>query len=214
MKYKAVIFDLDGVIVCTDECHYMGWKRLADDEGIYFDKEINSRQRGVSRLESLEILLERAKKCYTDEQKLKMAERKNNYYKGYIKDLTLKDILPGVMDFCEYLKRNKVKIAVGSSSKNTGAILKGVGLDDYFDAVADGNGITRSKPDPEVFLLAAKLLGVNPCDCLVIEDADAGVEAAFASGMDVLGIGAVANKNKKATYSSRDLVQIDYCILD
>ena len=212
MNYKAVIFDLDGVIVCTDECHYMGWKKLADEEGIYFDKQINVRQRGVSRMESLEVLLERAEKSYTSEQKLEMAERKNNYYKEFIKDLTPGDVLPGVLDFCAYIRQQGGKIAIGSSSRNTPAILKGVGLDTYFDAVADGNQITRSKPDPEVFLLAAKLAGVNPADCLVVEDADAGIEAALAAGMDALGVGAAAS-NAKATYTAEDLSKVDYKIL-
>lgn len=212
MKYKAVIFDLDGVIVCTDECHYMGWKKLADEEGIYFDRQINVRQRGVSRMESLEVLLEKAEKTYTPEQKLEMAERKNNYYKEFIKDLTPADILPGVLDFCAYIRQQGGKIAIGSSSKNTPAILKGIGLDTYFDAVADGNQITHSKPDPEVFLLAAKLTGTAPADCLVVEDADAGIEAALAAGMDALGVGA-ASANVKATYTAEDLSKVDYKIL-
>lgn len=209
MKYKAVLFDLDGVIVCTDECHYKGWKKLADEEGIYFDREINRRQRGVSRMESLDILLEKSEKTYTDEQKKEMAERKNNYYREYIKTLTPADILPGVIPFCEKLKADGVKIAIGSSSKNTPAILKGIGLDTYFDAVADGNQITKSKPDPEVFLLAARLVDIDPADCMVVEDAEAGVEAALAGGMDVLGLGdAVANSS--ATYKAQSLADFDY----
>ena len=208
LKYKAVIFDLDGVIVCTDECHYKGWKKLADEENIYFDREINQRLRGVSRMESLDIVLERAKKSYTAEEKAEMAERKNNYYREYIKDLTPADVLPGVMDFCEFLRANGAKLAIGSSSKNTPAILKGIGLDTYFDAVADGNQITKSKPDPEVFLLAAKLVDIDPADCMVVEDAEAGVQAALAGGMDVLGLGnAVENTN--ATYKASGLNTFD-----
>lgn len=208
MKYKAVIFDLDGVIVCTDECHYKGWKKLADEESIYFDREINQRLRGVSRMESLEIVLEKANKAYTAEEKAEMAERKNNFYREYIKDLTPADVLPGVMDFCEKLRAQGVKLAIGSSSKNTPAILKGIGLDTYFDAVADGNQITKSKPDPEVFLLAAKLVGINPADCMVVEDAEAGVEAALAGGMDVLGLGK-AVENSNATYKASGLNTFD-----
>ncbi len=208
MKYKAVIFDLDGVIVTTDECHYKGWKKLADEEGIYFDREINRRQRGVSRMESLEVLLEKAERTYTQEEKTEMAERKNNYYREYIKSLTPADTLPGVMDFCSYLRENGVKLAIGSSSKNTPTILAGIGLDNYFDAVADGNQIKNSKPDPEVFLLAAKLLGIDPADCMVVEDAEAGVEAALAGGMDVLGVGdSVVNTN--ATYKAESLAKFD-----
>ena len=212
MKYNAVIFDLDGVIVCTDECHYKGWKQLADDEGIYFDKEINQRQRGVSRMESLEILLERAEKEYSSEEKNEMAERKNNYYKEFIKSLTPADLLPGVIDFCEELKKNGVKIAIGSSSKNTPGILKGIGLDTYFDAVADGNQITHSKPDPEVFLLAAKLINEPAENCLVVEDAEAGVAAAKAGGMDVLGLGN-AVKDTDATYKAENLAKFDISLI-
>lgn len=208
LKYKAVIFDLDGVIVCTDECHYKGWKKLADEEGIYFDREINQRLRGVSRMESLEIVLEKANKAYTAEEKAEMAERKNNFYREYIKDLTPADVLPGVMDFCEKLRAQGIKLAIGSSSKNTPAILKGIGLDTYFDAVADGNQITKSKPDPEVFLLAAKLVGIAPADCMVVEDAKAGVEAAIAGGMDVLGLGK-AVENSNATYKASGLNTFD-----
>lgn len=208
LKYKAVIFDLDGVIVCTDECHYKGWKKLADEEGIYFDREINQRLRGVSRMESLEIVLEKANKAYTAEEKAEMAERKNNFYREYIKDLTPADVLPGVMDFCEKLRAQGVKLAIGSSSKNTPAILKGIGLDTYFDAVADGNQITKSKPDPEVFLLAAKLVGIPPADCMVVEDAEAGVEAAIAGRMDVLGLGK-AVENSNATYKASGLNTFD-----
>ena len=212
MKYNAVIFDLDGVIVCTDECHYKGWKQLADDEGIYFDKEINQRQRGVSRMESLEILLEKAEKEYSSEEKNEMAERKNNYYKEFIKSLTPADVLPGVIDFCEELKKNGVKIAIGSSSKNTPGILKGIGLDTYFDAVADGNQITHSKPDPEVFLLAAKLINEPAENCLVVEDAEAGVAAAKAGGMDVLGLGN-AVKDTDATYKAENLAKFDISLI-
>lgn len=213
MKYKAVIFDLDGVIVCTDECHYKGWKKLADDEGIYFDHKINERQRGVSRMESLDVLLEKAAKTYTDDEKIEMATRKNEYYKEYIKSLSPNDILPGVMDFTRFLKGSGIKIAIGSSSKNTPAILKNIGLDTYFDAVADGNDISKSKPDPEVFLKAAEKLGVQPSDCLVVEDADAGIEAAIAGGMDVIGVGA-ASQNEKATYRFVDLASADTAIFE
>ena len=210
MKFEAVIFDLDGVIVSTDEYHYEGWKKLADDEGIYFDKKINERQRGVSRMESLEVLLEKSDKTYTDEQKNEMAERKNNYYKELLTKLSPDDILPGVMDFTKKLKEMGVKIAIGSSSKNTPAILKYIGLDKYFDAVADGNQITHSKPDPEVFLLAAKLVGIAPEKCLVVEDADAGIEAAKSGGMAALGVGtAESNPNADFKYKDLDAADID-----
>lgn len=187
---KAVIFDLDGVLVTTDECHYKAWKKLADEEGIYFDRDINSRLRGVSRMESLDIILEKSDKIYTQEQKQELAERKNGYYRKLIGGLTEKDVLSGVKENLTELKNAGVKIAVGSSSKNTPIILEKTGLIRYFDAVADGNEIKNSKPDPEVFLKAAEKLGVKPCDCLVVEDADAGIEAGKRAGMKTLAVGA------------------------
>ncbi len=188
MEIKAVIFDLDGVIVSTDECHYKAWKKIADEEGIYFDRQINERLRGVSRMESLDIVLERAEKAYTDEEKFALAERKNNCYKEYIKSLTPDDILEGVMVNLEALKKAGIKIAIGSSSKNTPIILKQIGLDGYFDAVSDGNNISKSKPDPEVFLKAADMLGMAYEYCLVVEDADAGIEAGRNAGMMTLAV--------------------------
>jgi len=188
MNIKAVIFDLDGVIVSTDECHYKAWKMLADEEGIYFDRTINERLRGVSRMESLEIVLEKAEKNYTDEEKTALAERKNNCYKEYIKSLTPDDILCGVMDNLEDLKAKGIKIAIGSSSKNTPIILKQIGLDNYFDAVSDGNNIKKSKPDPEVFVKAADMLYMPYNECLVVEDADAGIEAGKNAGMMTLAV--------------------------
>lgn len=188
MSIKAVIFDLDGVIVSTDECHYSAWKKMADEECIYFDREINNRLRGVSRMESLEIVLERAEKVYSETEKIELAERKNNYYKEYIKELTPKDILPGVMENLNELKNNAIKIAIGSSSKNTPVILEQVELANYFDAVSDGNNITNSKPDPEVFLKAAQMLGVNAENCLVVEDADSGIIAGKRAGMKTLSV--------------------------
>ena len=187
---KAVIFDLDGVLVTTDEYHYRAWKKLADEENIYFDRAINSRLRGVSRMESLDIILEKSDKKYTQEQKQARADRKNNYYKQLINGLTEKDVLNGVEENLTELKRSGIKIAVGSSSKNTPMILEKTGLLKYFDAVADGNDIKKSKPDPEVFLKAAEKLGVKPCDCLVVEDADAGIEAGKRAGMKTLAVGA------------------------
>ena len=185
---KAVIFDLDGVIVSTDDCHYEAWKKMADEEGIYFDKTINNRLRGVSRMESLEIVLERAEKEYSEEEKLQLAERKNGYYKEFITKLTPADILPGAKENLEELRKNGIKIAIGSSSKNTPVILKQIGLDNYFDAVSDGNNITNSKPDPEVFLKAADMLGISYGECMIVEDADAGIEAGKRAGMKTLSV--------------------------
>ena len=198
---KAVIFDLDGVIVSTDNCHYRAWKKMADEEGIYFDREINNRLRGVSRMASLDIVLERADKEYSKSEKQELAERKNNYYKELICELTPDDILPGAMETLKKLKENDIKIAIGSSSKNTPIILKQIGLDNFFDAVSDGNNITHSKPDPEVFLKAAEMLKIAPEDCMIVEDADAGIEAGKRAGMKTLSVQGA----KGADFESNDL---------
>lgn len=204
MKYEAFIFDLDGVIVSTDDCHYEAWKQLADEEGIFFDRTINERLRGVSRLKSLEIILERAEKSYTDEEKTAMATRKNGYYVDRVKAIDSSAILPGALSFVNRAKELGVKVAIGSSSKNTKLILGQIGLSDAFDQIADGNDIKNSKPAPDVFLAAAEKLSIAPANCMVIEDADAGVEAALAAGMDVLAVGS-ASTNDKATYSAKTL---------
>ncbi len=200
MAIKAVIFDLDGVIVSTDEFHYEAWKKISDEEGIPFNHTINNRLRGVSRMESLNIILERAEREYSSEEKQELAERKNEYYKKSLVNLTPDDLLPGAKDTIDELKRRKVKIAIGSSSKNTPTILKQIGLADAFDAIADGNDITHSKPDPEVFLLAASRLDIKPEECLVVEDAEAGVQAAIAGGMNVAAVGDAGLHSQDADY--------------
>lgn len=187
---KAVIFDLDGVIVSTDNCHYKAWKALADREGIPFNKEDNNRLRGVSRMESLNIILEKTNKPYSNEEKQEMATYKNARYVSYIKTLSEKDLLLNTIETIERLRAMGIKTAVGSSSKNAPAILDQLGITALFDAVADGNGIKHSKPAPDVFLLASQILNIKPEDCLVVEDAEAGVEAALNAGMLCLGIGA------------------------
>lgn len=207
MDIQAIIFDLDGVIVSTDLCHYKAWKRLAEEEGIYFDYNINQRLRGVSRMESLEIILENSPRDYSAAEKITFAARKNRYYQELIKTLTHSNILPGVKDFLEESRRKGIKIAIGSSSKNCQLILSQIGLTDYFDVTVDGNDISKSKPDPEVFLTAAKRLGIVSENCLVIEDAEAGVEAALKGGMRVLGVGS-ASEIKKATIRAIDLSKI------
>lgn len=204
LNYKAIIFDLDGVLVNTDNCHYLAWKRLADEENIYFDRSINERLRGVSRMESLEIILEKAEKEYSVDEKNEMAERKNSYYVSLVKKIDKSALIDGALDFILYVKENSLKTAIGSSSKNANLILRQTGIDSIFDAVADGNIISKSKPNPEVFIKAAERLGIEPCDCLVCEDADAGVDAALNAGMHVLAVG-YAKDNKKSTYSARDL---------
>ena len=190
MKYekKAVIFDLDGVICFTDKFHYQAWKALADRLGIYFDEKINDRLRGVSRMASLEIILERATETYTQEQKEAFAEEKNNIYRELLKTMTPTDLSDEVRDTLNELRRRGYKLSIGSSSKNTKFILGQIGLGDFFDAIADGTDITHSKPDPEVFLKSAEKIGVAPADCAVVEDARAGIQAAKAGGMTALAL--------------------------
>jgi len=201
---KGVIFDLDGVLVTTDDCHYRAWKRMADEEGIPFDRRINQRLRGVSRMESLEIILENANRVYSESDKKAMAERKNAYYVDMINSLEKTAILPGATVTLIKLREAEIRMAVGSSSRNATAILNRLGLTVFFDAVADGNQIRHSKPNPEVFLLAAEKLGLTPAECLVVEDADAGVEAAVRAGMRVLAVGA-AKENPQATLNAESL---------
>lgn len=209
---QGVIFDLDGVIVSTDDCHYLAWKRMADEEAIPFDQQINERLRGVSRMDSLEIILEKAACEYTQTEKEALAARKNSYYVELIGKLNSKDILAGALETIYFLKKRKIKVAIGSSSRNTPIILKRLGLENTFDAVADGNSISKSKPDPEVFLLAAKLMGLDPAHCLVVEDADAGVRAALAGGMMVLGLGS-ASANPSATFNAENLQKANFEII-
>ena len=189
MSYKAIIFDLDGVICSTDEYHYQAWKALADRLGIPFDRTINNRLRGVSRMESLEIILEKAEKEYSAEEKAAFAEEKNTLYRELLHQMSTADLSDEVQDTLNTLCTKGVRVAIGSSSKNTPFILERIGLGEFFEAVADGNCITHSKPHPEVFLKAAAMLGLDPADCLVVEDAHAGVEAAVAGGFDCAAIG-------------------------
>lgn len=189
MKYRAVIFDLDGVICHTDNYHYQAWKQLADELGIYFDQEINNRLRGVSRMESLEIILERTDKEFSEDQKVEFATKKNETYKELLKNMSTEDLSEEVKGTLDKLRGLGMKLAIGSSSKNARFILKQIGLEGFFDEISDGNNIVKSKPDPEVFLKAAEYVKEDPADCLVVEDAKAGIEAAIAGGMDSAAIG-------------------------
>lgn len=189
MKYKGIIFDLDGVICSTDEYHYLAWKALATRLGIPFDRERNNLLRGVSRMESLEIILEKAEVTYTADEKAAFAEEKNALYRQLLSNMSPADLTDEVRETLHTLRNAGLKLAIGSSSKNTPFILERIGLSGFFDAVADGNGITHSKPHPEVFLKAADMLGLEPSACLVVEDAHAGVEAAVRGGFDCAAIG-------------------------
>ena len=189
MNYKGIIFDLDGVICHTDKYHYQAWKKLADRLGIYFDETINNRLRGVSRMESLNIILERADKTYTEQEKEAFATEKNEVYKELLKQMTPEELSLEVKDTLEELRNRGILLSIGSSSKNAGFILNRLGLGDFFDAVSDGNNISHSKPDPEVFLKAAEFLKLPVSECLVVEDAEAGLLAAKNGGMDSAAIG-------------------------
>lgn len=205
---KAVIFDLDGVLVSTDKLHFIAWNKIANEEGIYFDKYINEKLRGVSRLESLNIILKNSNKEFNETEKMNLMTKKNNYYIELLSNLTYKDILPGALKIIKDLKENNIKIAVGSSSKNANIILEKIKLKDKFDAIVDGNEIKYSKPNPEVFLLAAQKLNINPINCLVIEDADAGIQAAISANMKTIGIGYAYN-NINATFNQKDLLSLN-----
>lgn len=197
MEFKAVIFDLDGVLVFTDKYHFKAWKEIAGELGIDFTEKDNDRLRGVSRAESLEIILEKYEgEPLSDEKKAELLERKNNIYREYLKEMAPSDVTDDVRNTLKELKGKGLKLAVGSSSKNTAFILEKTDLTDAFDAVADGTMIERSKPDPEVFLKAAEFIGTDPADCLVIEDADAGIEAAIAGGMHSAAIGAARQSHR------------------
>lgn len=207
MEIKAVIFDLDGVIVSTDEYHYQAWKSISDEQNIYFDRGINNRLRGVSRAESLEIVLEKANREYTQAEKEVLLEEKNNIYKYLLKNLSSSDILPGVNEVLDYLKSNNIKVAIGSSSKNTSLILQKIGLLNSFDAIVDGTMIKKSKPDPEVFIMVADKLNVLSEECIAVEDAKAGVEAALAGNMKVAAIGDAIRCNK-ANFNLENLIDL------
>ena len=204
---KAIIFDLDGVLISTDKYHYQAWKTIADKEGIYFDEEINNRLRGVSRMESLEIILERANKSYTKEEKETLAEEKQQLYRASLKKLSYRSLDKDVILAIRKLYEAGYHLGVGSSSKNAKYILERLNIENAFDFVADGTMISHSKPDPEVFLKAAEGLGYEPRECLVIEDAFSGIDAAKAGGFIAIGIGDAA-KYEKSDYKINKLSEL------
>jgi beta-phosphoglucomutase len=204
---SAVIFDLDGVIVSTDELHYKAWKQMADKEGIPFNETINHRLRGVSRRESLEIILERSSRSYTEDEKVALMTFKNDLYKASLSSLDNESILPNVMTVLDELQRRHIPIAIGSSSRNAVPILTNLGLLERFDAVADGTDIKQSKPDPEVFLVAAKKLNIAPSECIVVEDAISGIEAAKRANMIAVAVGD-ATASELADYRLNDILEL------
>ncbi len=189
MEIQACIFDLDGVLVDTARYHFLAWRRLANDLGFDFTEADNERLKGVSRMKSLDIILELGGVTMSEQEKSDSAARKNDWYLSYVGEMTLEEILPGVPAFLEDLRRQGIRIALGSASKNARTILDRVGLTAFFDAIVDGSMVQMAKPDPEVFLIGAGLLDMAPPACVVFEDAQAGVEAALRAGMYVIGIG-------------------------
>lgn len=214
MMIKALIFDLDGVVVDTAVFHYQAWKRLANEMGFDLSPEQNEQLKGISRLESLDILLSIGGiEIHSEEEKNKLATKKNNWYRENILKMTPGDILPGVKNFLIELRNSNYKMAIGSSSKNAGTILERIGFDNFFDAVVDGTKISKSKPDPEVFLKAAELIAVAPENCLVFEDAASGIEAAKKAGMLAIGVGEYENLSKAdkviPDFSNMSVMMID-----
>lgn len=204
MNYLGSIFDLDGVLVDTADYHFEAWKQLANRLKIPFSKEDNEHLKGVSREASLDILLSRGTNKYSNDEKIAFAHEKNRIYVDFIKQMTPSNVLPGVQECLVELKNKNVKIALGSASKNAKIILELTDLSKYFDAIVDGNDTSKAKPDPEVFLLAADKLGLNPKKCVVFEDAFAGTQAAKAANMYCVGIG----QRKNLPYA--DIVITDF----
>jgi len=196
---KAVIFDLDGVIVDTAHYHYVAWQKLAKELGITFTEKENEKLKGVSRMRSLEIILELGGISLSDEKKEELATKKNSWFVDYIEAIKPEEIFKGVKQMLNSLRENGYKVALASSSKNAETVLRLLEIKGFFDAVVDGTMIIKSKPDPEIFLLAASKVGVYPNECIVFEDAEAGVEAAIAAGMKCVGVGS-ADQLSKANF--------------
>jgi len=187
MTIRGFIFDLDGVLTDTAEYHYRGWKRLADEEGIPFTRDDNEHLRGIPRRESLMLILKG--RTYPEEKIQEMMERKNSYYLEFIREVSSKDLLPGARELLEEIRLVGLKSALGSASKNARDVIRRLGISDLLDAISDGSSVERQKPAPDLFLHAARLLNLKPEDCVVVEDAAAGIEAARAGGFRTLGLG-------------------------
>lgn len=186
---KHCIFDLDGVIVDTAKFHYLAWKRLAQELGFELTPMQNERLKGVSRIQSLEVILKLGNIKASETEKNKMADKKNQWYVQYISSMTPKDILPGAKEFILKVRENGIKTSLGSVSKNAALILEKTAITKLFDCIVDGNRITKAKPDPEVFLISCQELGIAPCQSIVFEDSVAGIQAASTGGFHSVGIG-------------------------
>lgn len=186
-RIKGFIFDLDGVLTDTAEYHYRGWKRLADEEGMPFTREDNEFLRGIPRRESLMLILK--ERIYPEDRIRQMMERKNNYYLEFIKEISPRDLLPGARELLEEIRSTGLKSALGSASKNAPEVVRRLGIANLLDAISDGNSVERQKPAPDLFLHAARQLNLKPEECVVVEDAAAGIEAARAGGFHTVGLG-------------------------
>jgi beta-phosphoglucomutase len=193
---QAIIFDLDGVIIDTAHYHYIAWKRLASEFNINLTPQQNELLKGVSRMRSLEIILELGNIHLEESEKERLAEKKNKWFVEYIESIRPEEIFPGVRELLQAIRQQGIKVALASSSKNAPRVIEILGISHEFDAVVDGTMVTHSKPDPEIFLLAAKKLDIKPANCVVFEDAEAGVEAALAAGMKCVGVGSVDQLGK------------------
>lgn len=213
MNKKAFIFDLDGVIVDTAKYHFLAWKKIANELGFEFTHDNNELLKGVSRVRSLEIILELGNIKASQEDKSRWLIQKNEDYLSYLVDVDESEILPGVMMILNYLKEREQFIALGSASKNARPILEKTGILSYFDTIVDGNDVSNAKPDPEVFLLAAKILKVKPEDSIVFEDSVAGIQAANIGGMISVGIGEASTLHE-AKFLFRGFTQMDETFID
>ena len=188
-EIKGFIFDLDGVITDTAEYHYLGWKKLAEEEGLAFDREFNEKFRGVSRMECLDLLLEANDRKVTPEERKELAERKNNYYREYLKSISEDNLLEGIEEILQRVKTDGYKMAIASASKNTKIVVNKLDIKDMFDTISDGYSVKNSKPAPDLFLHTAEKMDLKPAECVVFEDAEAGIDAALAANMTAVGIG-------------------------
>ena len=213
MNKKVFIFDLDGVIVDTAKYHFIAWQKIAHELGIEFTPEHNENLKGVSRVRSLDLILELGKIEATQEEKNKWLIQKNDNYLSYLVTMNNSEILPGVMPILQYLKENKQSIALGSASKNARPILEKTGILSYFDAIVDGNDVSNAKPDPEVFLQAAQKLGISNENSIVFEDSVAGIQAANIATMTSIGIGEASILNE-AKFNFKDFTYIDEAFLN
>ncbi|GAA0177696.1 beta-phosphoglucomutase [Clostridium sediminicola] len=198
MCIKAFIFDLDGVITDTAEYHYLAWKKTSDTLNISFDREFNENLKGISRMDSLEKILERGdmQNEFSYDEKIQLATDKNDFYKELIQKITKNDLLPGIEDLLKELKRRNIKIGLASASKNALTVIKGLQVGDYFDFIADAAICNNSKPAPDIFLMAANGLGIEPKYCIGVEDAEAGIDAINSAKMFSVGVGEKVSMRK------------------